>query len=292
LRFAEKYLPKTKHNSLKHQIIKDYLKKRYAKLIRQYENKKSFVVNRVEHDFPIFCFWWQGEYDMPDIIKACYTSICKHANGNTVTLITKDNYGEYIELPDHILSKVNANIISLTHLSDIVRMCLLYEHGGLYLDMAILLTSELYVPKYNIEHGFYTLREDSTDNWNVSENRWCGFFIYMSKQNIISEFAMNFFLEYWKNHNKLIDYFLIDYAIAVAYETIPAVKILIDSVRNKCKVHRLQKELKSKFYNTAFQQICANTNIHKLTYKDNFHEYDTDNVLTNYGYIIQKYGSL
>ncbi|MBQ7073583.1 hypothetical protein IJM86_00620 [bacterium] len=43
-------------------------------------------------------------------------------------LLTRDNYENYIKLPEFILQKVKKKEISITHLSDIIRMALLKEY--------------------------------------------------------------------------------------------------------------------------------------------------------------------
>ena len=53
---------------------------------------------------PIWVCWWQGEKKMPDIVKACYSSICRHADNHPVILITEKNFQEYATMPDFILN--------------------------------------------------------------------------------------------------------------------------------------------------------------------------------------------
>ena len=43
---------------------------------------------------PIWVCWWQGEKKMPDIVKVCYSSICRHADNHPVILITEKNFQE------------------------------------------------------------------------------------------------------------------------------------------------------------------------------------------------------
>ena len=62
---------------------------------------------------------------MPEIVKVCYNNLKKYNCGFDVTLLTKENYKDYIELPDFIFDKVSKGLISLTHLTDIARMRLL-----------------------------------------------------------------------------------------------------------------------------------------------------------------------
>jgi hypothetical protein len=42
---------------------------------------------------------------MPDIVKACYNSIQKHACNHPVILITEENFRNYIDMPEYIINK-------------------------------------------------------------------------------------------------------------------------------------------------------------------------------------------
>ncbi|MBQ2600045.1 hypothetical protein II582_01420 [bacterium] len=43
-------------------------------------------------------------------------------------MLTQDNYKDYVKLPEFILKKVKEKKITITHLSDIIRMALLKEY--------------------------------------------------------------------------------------------------------------------------------------------------------------------
>ena len=48
------------------------------------------------------------------------------------TIITKDNWQQYMELPNHIIEKVENGKITLTHFSDIIRAELIKNYGGVW----------------------------------------------------------------------------------------------------------------------------------------------------------------
>lgn len=97
-----------------------YEYKRLSKYFRLTMRNIS-VDNKIKNSKNIWIFWWQGEEQMPPIVKACYNSVLKHANGHRVVLITKDNYKEYTNIDDNILDKLNKKYISLTVFSDVMR---------------------------------------------------------------------------------------------------------------------------------------------------------------------------
>lgn len=69
---------------------------------------------------------------MPELVENCYKQLVKH-NSNVI-LITKNNIRDYTHIPEEIYTKVSKGQISYTHLSDILRLSLLAERGGMWLD--------------------------------------------------------------------------------------------------------------------------------------------------------------
>ena len=288
-------------NNYKHKVIKEYLKKRYIKVINDFREKHNKTDPSFAENYPVWFLWWQGESNMPPIVKVCYQTLKKYSNGHVINLLTKDNLYDFINLPDYVIKKAEKNIISLTHFSDIIRVCLLYEHGGLWLDSTVLLTAPLQsLPQICSQFGFWTPKDDGVilelcfkaRNWIVRENRWLTFCIYLSKHNILAEFLRIVFFLYVKSKNHFIDYFLFDYFISIAYDTLPEIRIMIDSVpENNPKVHEIYHRLNLNYeYNSVlFENICNDTFFHKLNWKEDFKEYTETGKLTNYGYIIKNY---
>ena len=90
-----------------------YLKQQYGYLVEKYCDKKKVL----DRQPVIWIMWWQGYSNMPPIVKACFESVKKHISENVkVILLTKDNYSDYVDIPDYIIDKVEKKIISLSSL--------------------------------------------------------------------------------------------------------------------------------------------------------------------------------
>lgn len=57
-------------------------------IISKYKNQTCDSCENIDATSPIWVCWWQGKENMPDIVKACYNSIQKHACNHPVILIT------------------------------------------------------------------------------------------------------------------------------------------------------------------------------------------------------------
>jgi len=299
--YITKNKPEYERNAYKHNVIKRYLRRKLIKTINRFKDKHYEVDSSSLDNYPVWFFWWQGEENMPQLVRTCYDTLKYYSNGHKINLITKDNFNDFVSLPKHLLKKIEKKIFSLTFFSDILRMCLLYEHGGLWLDTTVLLTKPLPpLPEICTHLGFWSPKDDGkiittcfgAKNWIIREGKWLAFCIFSSKNNILPDFVRVMFFTYIKKYNKLIDYFIIDYFITIAYDTIQDVRVMIDSVpENNPKVHEVYHRLNFNFEydKVLFDEICKDTYFHKLNWKEEFREYTKDNKLTNYGYIINNF---
>jgi hypothetical protein len=269
-------------------FIKKYLSCEYAHIIEEYKNKQPVKLTDLR-PFSIWFAWLQGETLMPETVRLCYNALRKNANGNTVILVTWENYQNYVTIPPYILEKVNKGIITATHFSDILRMCLLYEHGGLWMDSTVLLTDSL--PVFSC--GFYSPK-CPCDSWqNVNEKRWLGFFLYMDRGNILAKLVRSIFFEYWKTKEAMIEYYLIDYCIAIAYDHIPAVRAMIDAVQaSNAAPHTLQHHLNDAYDPVLFDELKRASFFYKLSRMGNYVEKTETGKLTLYGFLLSKYEEL
>ena len=286
IRYVWEYwvLGRFKGRKFKQSAVMRYLKKFYA--TNSIDSDGHYAVEPNPYPNSIWTCWWQGEEQMPEVVKICYESLKAHANGHPVQLITKDNYQQYVEMPEWIMEKFNAGIISVTHFSDLLRVALLSRYGGFWMDATLYLTGDM--PKET--PYFFTLKQNSTNEEYVSANRWSGYCIGGGIDNPI--FSRTFYLLnvlYWKEHRRLINYYILDYMFDILYETNREIRNMIDENEfNNPEVQFLYEHLNREYNEKEWKQIRKNTFIHKLSWKENYSEY-IDNKETYY-YKIRHYG--
>ena len=252
---------------MKHRRILAYLREKYGGFISGCE---SADVRQGGNCGAIWTMWWQGEDNMPETSRMCLASMRRGKGSHPLRIITQDNYRDYLTLPDYVLGKVNSGAITLTHFSDIVRFGLLHEYGGLWLDSTIFVAGG--IPEYIFGLDYYTVRRPCpVRNYNIVKNRWTNFLHASRKGNLLCRFMLDFFLEYWKTHTSLIDYFLIDYALYIAYTEIPRCRAILDSVPVvNCDIYRLESLLNDKWDLEVFRAVERDTHFSKLTNKRRF----------------------
>ncbi len=266
----------------KHEYVKKYIKRKYSNIIENYENVEK-EKEKIKTDSPIFVLWWQGEENAPEIIKSCINSIRRNAGKHKVNLITKYNYSEYVNIPNYIIKKVNDGKITITHLSDILRVSLLYEYGGIWIDATLYLTKSLDEKIY--DYNFYTIKHNLYKDFHVCKGMWVDGFIASGKNNQLMKFMKEIFLEYWKNNNILICYLLIDCLLAIAYENIDVFKEEIENVPvNNTKFFETEKLLSEPFNDKIIKEM-TDTYVLRTTYRHEFKK-EKNNLSTFYNEIL------
>lgn len=262
-----------------------YFSKHYSYLIDHYRDAR---IPQGKNDGPIWMFWWQGEESMPPIVKKCYDLAVAHApEGHPVILLTKQNYKEYTDIPTYIIDKVSRHVISLTHFSDILRMSLLFKHGGLWMDATMYAASD--IPQTIFEKPFFSVRTPNDGQW-VSRCLWTGFFIGGIKEHPLFGFLRELFFDYWKDHDELLDYFLIDVGIVMAYDNLPQVKKSVDNgVWHTDKLFFPQNHIDQPIDIQAYQRLVKEWPFFKMTYRGYFGKLMVKNdkgEYTWYGYML------
>ncbi len=244
--------------------------------------KYKYLIKRekiIPDNSPIWVMWYQGIRNAPPIVKLCINSIIINKGKHHVNIIDKFNLDRYIKLPYYIIEKFKNGTFSITHLSDIVRMALLYKYGGIWIDSTIFVTN----PLKTINSTFYSLKKKTCFKHPYIKCKWVIYILGTTKHSFISTYGYSAFLFYLKKYNSFIAYFLLDYIIHIGYTTISQFKNIIDKLPyDNCNIWL------AKFLNYDYNNDYFRCSFNKLTYKSNFIFYNGTKQ-TNYGYLIEKY---
>lgn len=267
----------------KHFYIEKYLLDRYGSIL---ENECISPPQKDNIKNIIWIFWWQGLENMPFTVRKCYQSVLKNSNSASVILITKSNYAEYVRMPKYIINKFNRGNITITHFSDILRMYLLYNYGGAWLDATIFVSQPIESSLF--EHSIYTAKIRNILNYdNVSLSRWTGFFMFGKTGHPLFFYALSFFYEYWKYENHLIDYFLIDYIIDIICNKVAIVDDFKNLEYNNEDIQLLSRHLMEE--SSKYEIILKNQTYHKLNWKNVPDKLDNSSKDTLWAYIMRYY---
>lgn len=252
-------------------------------IVEKYRNVP--LANDVMSDeYKIWTCWWQGLEQMPEVIRLCHESLLRNANGHEVILITKDNYRQYVNLPDYIYNKVDSGNISFSHFSDMIRLSLLCQHGGRWVDSALFVTRPL-----KFDNKFH-LAKLAKLNGSICQGRWCFGDIAGASSVKIFHYMLDCLLEYWKRYDAVVDYLMFDGFLRIAYEDMPDVHECIDALPvYSPNLHETRYHFHEKYKKERFDYLMANNDILSLTWRINYPQRTEDGELTYYGKLRECY---
>ncbi len=175
----------------------------YRKLVKKY----SYVLNR-QYSKPIetktktiWLCWLQGYDEAPELCKVCIDRIKQlYGNSYDIVILTKENLGRYVTLPAHIIEKWKDGRISNVHFSDLLRISLLVEKGGIWMDSTLLLLDK--VPEYVMNSNVFFFKGNSKKVINVSN--W--FIVSSYIHSPLLTCVRDLLDEYWKKENYPVHY--------------------------------------------------------------------------------------
>jgi hypothetical protein len=147
--------------------------------------------------------YWDNEDKIPKVVRMCMESWKKWNPDYEVILLTKKNYLDYANIPYEITSHKNFND-NPARFSDLVRINVLAEYGGVWVDSSILLKDSIdkwLFPREGEFSGFYIdgFTENKEypviENWFFACNKgskfmrlWRDEFVNMAKYVTVEEY--------------------------------------------------------------------------------------------------------
>lgn len=276
--FTDNIMKKTRYNdeklqplynvmvSQKHRMLyyKKLKKKLFNKCIAdrywEKEEKKS-------NNNRIWVCWLDGIDKAPDIVKTCYASLKKNISDKEITIITKENFDKYVEIPEEIKKKWQSGIIGPAHFSDILRTEILIRHGGYWIDSTVYCTDSSIMKYIDRQPLFlYSFYYFGFNPEIMEANNW---FIYSTTNNNILSLMRELLYEYWRNYNRTVNYFFYHILLTMAidyyrdeFDKMPIV--------SQADAHILATYIFDEYDKDKFEVLCKSTGFHKLSTRFDF----------------------
>lgn len=250
-----------------------YIKDKYKEFIEKHKDDSYTAVHHgpthtLKKHTPIWICWLQGLENAPDIVKCCMNSIIKNVEGE-IHIITYDNYAEYVKINENILEKHKLGIIDRTHFSDIIRLALLCEYGGIWIDATILMMDKG-LPEYIYEMPFFMYKVRATLDRGYPDPRlFASWFIKSEKGNPFLNMVYRMHEEWWNTENE-IPYALIHYTMRLAWNmydnaSLGTNKDRLNIYDDNCRV---MAEMLNKEYDEVFWNMLRDAQpLQKLSWK-------------------------
>ena len=211
-------------------------------------------------------FWWcwlQGLENAPPICKVCLKSLRQNYSDYKINVVTLQNISDFVQFPEHIIRKFKEGKISPTHFSDLLRLELLINHGGIWQDSCVLCTGR---EKDYLQEPLFIFQ----GLWrNEPAHLGSSWFIVAEKGHPILKTTRDLLYKFWQEHDALGNggfYFLFHCMFKLAAEKYPDEWAKVPVLSN-IPPHYLQIEFFKQYNPDRFEQIKHMSNFHKLTWK-------------------------
>lgn len=259
------------------------VKKRIAKYI-VYPEYKELKDNK--HTKKIWWLWFQGSENAPLIVQKCLDTVKYYSAQMNLEVIELDerNLFEYVKLPNQIINMWKQKRITNANFSDLCRIALLADYGGLWIDSTVFLTGKinkeiLQSDIFFYQASFLDMTVTKVSNWFMYAKNPDNYFMQSLKESMIN---------YWINNKYMDDYFIFHIMTAAMSEKKCFRKYFENMPYfSNTYPHLLSLELNNEMNKEKLRHILQMSNVHKLTYKNLMPSSDNKNV---YEYIVSRKG--
>lgn len=240
------------------------IRRKYRKFVAAYVEKHPAESCAQTHNPIIWTIWLQGMEQAPKIVQQCYCSMRQHITDRPIVVITEDNFRDYVTFPDYIMEKYQKGIISKVHFADLLRVELLAQHGGTWLDGTVFCSDKPFQPYIlDAELFLFQMLKPGFDGHCRSTSSWL---MTAHAGNPIILLTRALLHEYWRTHNYAVEYFILHDFMQMAIEAYPQVWNKVVPLSNSIP-HILLLRLFEPFDGQVWEGIRKQTSFHKLSYK-------------------------
>jgi len=238
-----------------------YLHK-YLKYARDYEEPQAGETTpRI-----IWICWLQGMEAAPETVQLCYRSVQKWAKDFEIRIITEENMLDNVTLPEKVVKKYRKGSIPFAQFSDIVRVSLLAEHGGIWMDATVAMTGEM--PTYVTDTPLFMFRGSWLQPGRTMASNW---FLASTKGHPVMQNMKELLLQYWQHESFLRDYYIFHILLYILAHEHPQTRRLVNAMPyvQNADVHSMMYRAATEEYSDALKKdILRASTIHKLSYKN------------------------
>lgn len=264
--------------------IHNYLESILKMIIEKYKDDE--YIGEPTENAPIWICWWKGEEEAPPLVRQCIQSIRANAGNHSVNLITKQTYTEYLSIPELILGHIEANTMGFAHLADYIRVTLLAEYGGLWLDATMFCAEQ--IPEIYFSFPVFTCKSDPTESRYLSKHQWVTFCLGGFKKNVFYRFLKDAFETYWSQNEWAIDYLFFDYMIYLAKAHVPAIHRALENIPVN-NLHRddLQAAMNAALPAEKFDSVLhPDTVLYKISWRETYSQETRDGKPSVYAHFL------
>ena len=271
-------------------LISTRIRDTYTPLVKRYcheiETKDSFSISRkykAKRNRVFFC-WLQGIDNAPNLVKACYHSLIVNLSDKEIVIIDNSVVDDWIDIPEDLKCKYRKGIIPNAMYSDLIRLELLTNYGGSWIDSTVLCTNRNY-PRHILEDDdlfLFQYRKAKGEPITGISN-W---FISARQSHPLLSILKTLLYQYWRDFDCVVDYFIFHrFFMMIAEERPDWIKNITPANSLACLV--LEQRVCEDVDKEWFERHINRVSFHKMNYRVS--EKAIHNKNSYYNHILMQY---
>ena len=211
------------------EMMERLLRRKYGSFLEQWRDEHPLETAQpfgLDAHIPAWQCWLQDIDTMPPLLQRIRTLQEQALHEYDVHLVSYANIDDYVELPGYIHDKLHDGSITPVHFTDLVRVSLLEQYGGVWMDATVLPVRP--VSKGILSTPFYTVKGPTFTFATACKypeiNRWEGYFIAGQQHALLYRWMKDFLFEYWKREDILVHYLMVNQAALLGIDHIPPIR--------------------------------------------------------------------
>jgi len=253
-----------KNINIKAKLIPLFFARKYLPLIENLQEKKIST----ETPEIMWQFWDNPTGKItPEIVKSSIKSVENFKGNFEHKILNNSTIANYSDLPGFVFDRLKNKKIAYAHFADLLRLNLLKNHGGIWMDATCFMTN--FIPEQIKKQDFFVFLTGELTNYPYSFMQNC--FIRAKKGSFLCEAWYQMCLEYWKKEKRRIDYFQHQLMFKTLVEKNPTAKKLFAEMPHISEDETQQfvgKKLFAKFDENEWERIKKASFYQKTYYKE------------------------
>lgn len=265
------------------EMVERLLLRKYGEFLEQWRSQhpsETAVPFTANERIPAWQCWLQSIDTMPPFLQQIRELQEEALEEYDVHLVSYDNIDEYVDFPGFIYDKLRKGSITPVHFTDLIRVSLLQQYGGVWLDATILPVRPVSMQLFDTP--FYTVKNPTFDFASARKypeiNRWEGYFIAGQPHALLYQWMKDFLFEYWNHEELLIHYLMVNQAALLGLDYILPIReeyAVLPCTNQSCEM--LGADLADHHFTSLNTYTADGTTVFKLSRRDN---YDTGQLAT------------
>ena len=247
--------------------VEPFLERKYTPVAQSFKNRSGRADLGQRRSRIIWFCWLQGMEQAPALVHVCHASLKRHLPDREIKLIDGENWRDFVELPGYVVRKWEEGRIPAANFSDLLRLELLIQYGGTWVDATVLCTGD---PACGVPLSSYLDADlflfQYTPEGTTKGIRISNWFITSCTNNPVLMAVREMLYAYWKDYDCTLDYYMFHLFFEIVAREYPQ-QVAAMPYGSSQRSIALGRHWNEPFKQEQWDRLVRGVAFHKLSYR-------------------------